>query len=79
MKNKTTAMIFALLLGGIGVHRFYLWNYFIGFLYLLFCLTFIPLIISLIEAVYFLCISKQEFDIKYNAQYLRDRDYIQGK
>ena len=50
MKNKTVAGLLAFFLGGFGVHKFYLGNP-NGIFYLLFCWTFIPAIIALIEAI----------------------------
>jgi TM2 domain-containing membrane protein YozV len=47
MKDKTTAAILSLLLGGLGVHKFYLGKGVWGLLYLVFCWTFIPAIIGL--------------------------------
>lgn len=67
MKDKNTAGIFALLLGGIGVHKFYLDQPILGLLYLLFCWTFVPAIISLIEGIVYLTMNQVAFDAKYNA------------
>ncbi|GHG31750.1 TM2 domain-containing protein [Deinococcus indicus] len=50
-KDKTTYLILALLLGGLGVHQFYVGNTTAGVLYLLFCWTFIPAILALIDAI----------------------------
>ncbi len=49
-KNPTTAVILALLLGGLGIHKFYLEQTGMGILYLLFCWTSIPAIVAFIEA-----------------------------
>lgn len=49
-KDPTTAVILALFLGGLGVHKFYLNKIGLGILYLLFCWTSIPSWIALIEA-----------------------------
>ena len=49
--NKTTYVLLALFLGGLGVHEFYAGKTGLGILYLLFCWTFIPAIIALIEAI----------------------------
>ena len=66
MKNKTTAAILAIFLGGLGVHRFYLGQVGLGFLYLLFCWTFIPLIVSFVDFIIFLTMTDQAFNVKYN-------------
>ena len=66
MKNKTTAAILAFFLGGIGIHRFYLNQIGYGFLYLIFCWTFIPAFIALIDFIVFLTMSEQVFNLKYN-------------
>lgn len=68
MKDKNTAGIFALLLGGIGVHKFYLNQPIAGILYLLFCWTFIPCIIAFVEAIVFFTMDANTFNIKYNSQ-----------
>ena len=64
-KNRTTAAILAFLLGGIGGHKFYLARVGSGFLYLIFCWTFIPGIIALIEGIYYLTMSDQDFARKF--------------
>ena len=66
MKNRTTAGILALLIGGLGVHKFYLGNTGKGILYLCFFWTFIPFIISFIEGIQYLTMSDFDFDKKYN-------------
>jgi TM2 domain-containing membrane protein YozV len=48
-KDATTAILLAVFLGGFGAHRFYMGQVGLGVLYLLFCWTGIPSIISLIE------------------------------
>lgn len=68
-KNRTTAGILALCLGGLGAHRFYLGggaNVVLGIFYLVFCWTFIPAIVAFIEGIYFLCISDATFAATYN-------------
>jgi TM2 domain-containing membrane protein YozV/RNA polymerase subunit RPABC4/transcription elongation factor Spt4 len=64
-KSRTTAIAFALLLGGIGGHHFYLGNNVRGFLYLIFCFTFVPAGIAMIEAIIWLCNSDAAFAAKY--------------
>jgi len=66
-RNKLAAGLFGILLGGLGVHKFYLGDVGLGIIYLLFCWTFIPAIIGLIEGIIYLTMSEQEFNAKYNA------------
>jgi len=64
-KSKTTAGILAILLGSIGVHKFYLGRPGMGILYILFCWTFIPSIAGLIEGIIYLTSSDERFYSKY--------------
>ena len=66
-RNKLTAGLFGLLLGGLGVHKFYLGRTGMGVLYLLFCWTFIPAIVGFIEGIVYLTMSDEAFNAKYNA------------
>lgn len=66
MKDKTTAALLAILLGGLGAHKFYLGRTLQGFLYLLFCWTFMPALISLFEGIHYLIMRRENFDAKYN-------------
>ncbi|MCW2949628.1 MAG: hypothetical protein JWN41_641 [Thermoleophilia bacterium] len=49
--SKTTYGLFAILLGGIGVHHFYAGKVGLGILYLLFCWTGIPMLVGIIEGI----------------------------
>ena len=64
-KNKTTAGILAILLGGLGAHKFYLGQTGQGILYLCFSWTLIPEIIGFIEGIIYLTKSDEEFEEKY--------------
>jgi TM2 domain-containing membrane protein YozV len=66
MKNKTTAGILAIFLGGLGIHKFYLGRGGMGVLYLLFAWTFIPAIVGFIEGIILLVMNDHEFNLKYN-------------
>lgn len=66
-KSRTVAALLALLLGGLGAHHFYLGNTVLGVIYLVFCLTFIPALVALIEGIVFLCMSDELFNAKYNS------------
>lgn len=65
-KEKNIASLLSFFLGGFGVHRFYLGQTLIGFIYLIFCWTFIPGFIALIDFFVFVFMSKNKFDLKYN-------------
>ncbi|MHB1606306.1 MAG: TM2 domain-containing protein [Leptospirales bacterium] len=54
MKNRAAAGIFAILLGGFGDHKFDLDQVGMGALCPLFCWTFIPAIVGLIEGILYL-------------------------
>ena len=66
MKDRTTAALLAIFLGGIGVHKFYLEKFGQGIIYLLLCWTWIPAIIGLIEGIVYFAMSEQEFQNKYS-------------
>ena len=66
MKNKTSAGILALFLGGLGVHRFYLKQTGLGILYLVFFWTLIPSIAALVDGIIFLTQTDEAFNAKYN-------------
>lgn len=50
-KSKVAFVLLALLFGGFGIHRMYIGDWFLGFLYLIFCWTFVPAIVALVEAI----------------------------
>ena len=68
VKSKVVAGILALLLGGLGIHKFYLGKIGMGILYLLFCWTGIPAIIGFIEGLIYLCSSDENFQLKHHVR-----------
>lgn len=66
MRSKSTALILCFFLGGIGGHKFYLGQTFLGVMYLLFCWTFIPGLIALLEFFLLLFMSEDEFNRRFN-------------
>lgn len=70
MKTKWNAAVLAIFFGWLWFHRFYLWQWW-GLLYIIFMVTLIPFFLSLIEWIYFIFISKKEFDVKYNFEYMK--------
>lgn len=66
-KNRIVAALFALLLGGLGIHWFYLGRIGRGFACILFSWTFIPTMISFIDGILFLCKTEEEWAQQYPA------------
>lgn len=64
-RSRIAAGLFAILLGGLGVHKFYLGQIGQGILYILFFWTFIPAVIALVEGIIYLTMSDAEFAVKY--------------
>ncbi|TYR99169.1 TM2 domain-containing protein [Rossellomorea vietnamensis] len=68
-KSKNVAGILGILLGGFGVHKFYLGKWVQGLLYLVFCWTYIPALIGLIEGISYLVSNEQKFARKHDNGY----------
>jgi TM2 domain-containing membrane protein YozV len=66
MKDRTTAMLLCLFLGGFGTHKFYLGKKNDGILYLVFFWTYIPAIVAIFEFFGFCFMSDREFNNKFN-------------
>lgn len=69
MKDKTTAGVLSIMLGGFGVHKFYLGRMGAGIAYFLFSWTGIPFILGLIEGVSYLSMSPERFNAEYNPEF----------
>lgn len=63
--NQVAAGVLALLLGGIGAHKFYQGNTKMGLIYLCLSWTFIPALISLVEGILILVADESEYEEKY--------------
>lgn len=68
VKSKVVAGILAILLGSLGIHKFYLGQSGKGILYILFCWTYIPSILGLIEGITILCADDEKFQTKYKCR-----------
>ena len=64
VKSKVAAGLLAILLGGLGIHKFYLGKVGLGVVYLLFCWTGVPEIIGLVEGIIYLTDSDESFQLK---------------
>ena len=62
MKPRVIAILLAVFLGGIGIRRFYMNRLGSGIIYILFCWSFIPAIVALIEALLLLLTTDDEFE-----------------
>jgi TM2 domain-containing membrane protein YozV len=67
MKSKVAAGLFGILLGGLGIHKFYLGRWGWGIIYILFVWTYIPSILGLIEGIIYLTTPDDVFQAKYAA------------
>ena len=63
-KSKVTAGILALLLGGIGIHKFYTGAWGWGITYIVLCWTAIPALLALVEGTRYLTLSNADFQQK---------------
>jgi TM2 domain-containing membrane protein YozV len=50
-KNRIAAALFAILLGGLGIHEFHLGQVGQGIVYLVFCWTFIPALVGFMDRI----------------------------
>ena len=63
-RSKVAAGLLAIFLGGFGIHRFYLGQWW-GIFYLLLFWTWIPGLIALVEGIVFLVSNEENWDMKY--------------
>ncbi|AEH36783.1 TM2 domain-containing protein [Halopiger xanaduensis] len=63
--DKVAAGVLALLLGGLGAHKFYQGNVKLGVLYLCFFWTGIPALLGLVEGILMLIADDKEYEEKY--------------
>ncbi|GAA0299131.1 NINE protein [Halarchaeum salinum] len=63
--DQVTVGILALLLGGIGAHKFYQGNTKLGIIYLCFCWTLIPGILAFIEGILILTADEEKYERKF--------------
>lgn len=68
VKSKIAAGILAILLGGFGIHKFYLGKTGMGILYLVFCWTYIPAMVGFVEGIIYLCSNDENFQLKHHVR-----------
>lgn len=64
IKSKIAAGLLAIFLGGLGIHKFYMGKIGLGILYLVFCWTYVPLVIGIIEGIIYLASNDHNFQVK---------------
>ena len=65
-KQKLPTALFAILLGSLGVHKFYIESWGWGIVYVALCWTGISAIAGVFEGILFLIMDDQTFDMRYN-------------
>ena len=63
-KSKVTAGVLALLLGGIGIHKFYTGAWGWGIVYIVLCWTYLPALVALVEGIRYLTLAQTDFERK---------------
>ena len=66
--SRFVAMMLALFLGGLGIHKFYLGKTGLGVAYLVFCWTLIPAMIGFIDFILLAAMPPAEFARKYGSR-----------
>ncbi|RYY27186.1 MAG: TM2 domain-containing protein [Sphingomonadales bacterium] len=64
-KSRVLAVVLALVVGGLGIHKFYLGRIGWGILYILFSWTLIPVLVSFIEGLVYAFMRDETFHAKY--------------
>lgn len=70
-RSRSTAILWALFLGGVGAHKFYLGKPGWGLTYLLLFCTGLPALVGFCEMVLMVFMSDAEFDRRHNTYYLQ--------
>ena len=68
VKSKIAAGVLGIVLGGLGIHKFYMGRIGLGIVYILFCWTGIPSIIGLVEGIIYLCTDDLTFQLKHRVR-----------
>lgn len=65
-KSRVAAVALAMFGGMFGLHRFYLGQWWLGLIYCLFAITFIPWLVALVEGIAFMLSSQKNWNERYN-------------
>ena len=76
-KNKVVAGVLGILLGGLGVHHFYLGSITSGIILLVSSCCFgLGTILGLVEGILLLVMTDEEFDAKYNLREPESMEFV---
>ena len=75
-KQKVVAGILGILLGGLGIHHFYLGSMGAGIVCLLLSCVGVGPILGLVEGILLLVMPDAEFDAKYNARTPESMEFV---
>jgi|tagenome__1003787_1003787.scaffolds.fasta_scaffold20026518_2 TM2 domain-containing membrane protein YozV len=64
-KSRAVTAALALLVGGLGIHKFYLGKTVPGLIYLIFCWTGIPSLVAWVEGISYLATSDSNWSQRY--------------
>ena len=78
-RKKKTATLLALFLGGIGIHKFYIGEIGKSILFFIFCFTYIPLFLGILDFFKFIGMTEDEFDKLYNKEIYATEQTILNK
>ena len=75
-KSKVVAGILGILLGGLGIHHFYLGSIGAGVVCLLLSCLCVGGILGLVEGILLLVMSDEDFDAKYNQRTPESMEFV---
>jgi len=78
-KSKVVAGILAILIGGLGIHHFYLGSVMAGVILIILSCCGVGPLIGLIEGILLLVMSDQDFDAKYNLREPESMEFVFSK
>jgi TM2 domain-containing membrane protein YozV len=75
-KQKVVAGVLAILLGGLGIHHFYLGSVGAGVVCLLASCVGVGFILGIVEGILLLTMSDQDFDARYNLRTPESMEFV---
>ncbi|MFM9067963.1 MAG: TM2 domain-containing protein [Planctomycetota bacterium] len=75
-KNKVVAGVLGILLGGLGIHHFYLGSTTAGIICIATCCVGVGGILGLVEGIMLLVMSDAEFEARYNQRTPESMEFV---